>query len=151
MMNDTKKVLLEEKRTKNMNTRVEATQTINPVTGLEYLNFDYPQCGRFEDPIQAHLRVMEEKNPSTNEHKQRLLKTLIDRLSFIDRTLQYRKGDIALFKIGKKDNKEFYVLDSKNTLYLLLKEYPLRYEFYSLNDIIKKQYKGLSYFITKHL
>ena len=94
---------------------------------------------------------MEEKNPSTNEHKQRLLKTLIDRLSFIDRTLQYRKGDIALFKIGKKDNKEFYVLDSKNTLYLLLKEYPLRYEFYSLNDIIKKQYKDLSYFITKHL
>ena len=31
---DSKKILLEEKRIENMNNRVEATQTINPITGL---------------------------------------------------------------------------------------------------------------------
>ena len=150
MMNDSKKILLEEKRIENMNNRVEATQTINPITGLEYLNFDYPKVGKFEDPIQAHLRAMEERNPSTSEHKQGLLKTLIDRLSFINRGLQYKKSDeIEIFKVGRKDKKEIYIYDlMPHNLEILSDHIFKEYKDTShenLNYILKLPYKDFPY------
>ncbi|AJF62930.1 MAG: hypothetical protein QT11_C0001G0794 [archaeon GW2011_AR20] len=47
-----------ERRIKDMNSRIESTQVINPLTGQPYLDDKYPKVRRLEDPIQTHLRMM---------------------------------------------------------------------------------------------
>ena len=90
MTND---LIVKGKRIEEMNSRREATQTINPLTGKQYLAYEKPKSSRLEDPIQASLRAMEYRNPSLNKHKQGLLKNIADRLSLIDRSLRYKEVD----------------------------------------------------------
>jgi len=136
-----------ERRARNINNRKEATQTINPITGQLYLNFDYPKVGRLEDPIQAHLRAMEERNPSANEHRQVFLKTLIDRLSLIYRAFQYRNGEIGIFKKGGLER--YYKESIYPNLYNLIKnESKIEKIIYALNE--KKNYDKNYIIINKN-
>jgi len=97
-LKDNLREYLKEKRIENMNERIEAIQTINPLTSEPYLESNYPKVRKLEDPIQSNLRAMENRNPSTNEHRQGLLKTLTDRLSLTNRALQYLRGELEIFK-----------------------------------------------------
>lgn len=109
-----------EKREDALNKRKEATQLTNPTTGNPvYISNDLRDNGsgvfygpnqidytvnveRFEDPIQAHLRAMEEREPSLNEHKQGCFsKQLGDRLTLVDRALQYRNGTQHIWRERK--------------------------------------------------
>ena|SRR3989344_4733023 len=120
-----------ERRNHYMNSRIEATQVINPITGQPYLDDKYSKVKRLEDPLQAHLRMMEERNPSEKNHEPRFLKSFTDRLHFIDRALQYRK-EFHIFKAIPTKNEKDYV-----RLYPLhfLSQYKM-----SLEEIIKNRY-----------
>ncbi len=96
-----------ERRIQEQNRRLETTQTINPLTGKPYLQERNLRTRRLEDPIQAHLRVMEAENPSENLHKQGLLKELADRLYLFDRAIHYHRGDSGIYKEYATD-KSFY-------------------------------------------
>lgn len=133
MINDLKKQIIKERRIESMNRRIEASQTINPVTGQQYLDFNYPKVRRLEDPIQAHLRAMEERNPSANEHKQGFLKDIGDRLSLIGRALEYREL-FHIFKVDVKKEKKsnfkgygFYSKLIKPDLDEIIKNYGVLY------------------------
>ncbi len=91
-----------ESRIRRINSRFEATQTINPVTGQPYLEeyMNPTKVKRLEDPLQAHLRAMEERKPSANKHRRGLLENIAGRLSLIDRALQYKKGLILIYKVS---------------------------------------------------
>lgn len=118
-----------ERRIDNINNRIEATQTINPITGEPYLDYNSPKVKRLEDPIQAHFRMMEERNPSSNEHKQGFLKDIACRLSLVDRALQYWT-DFHIFKTNPRDNNKKPLYDN---IYKLIDES-------KLEDSIKKIY-----------
>ena len=115
-----------ERRTDNINSRIEATQLINPITSKPYLDNKYPKfpkLRRLEDPIQAHLRTMEERNPSANEHKQGFFKSIGDRLSLIGRALQYREY-FHIFKVTDRyNNKKPISLIKKDNLENIIKNY----------------------------
>ncbi len=114
-MENTLKSFWKERRINNMNSRIEATQMINPITARPYLEQKYPKLRKLEDPIQAHLRQMEETNPSLKNHEKTLLGKLADRLSLIVRSLRYRNGEIEIFKVSPKY--KFSNLKSTNLYY----------------------------------
>ena len=87
--------------------RIEAMAT----NGNGYHDFSYPIIGRFSDPIQAHLGRMEEKNPSTNSHKQRFLQWVSGITALLDRAFEYRKWG-HIFK--HQDYEPFYDYYKKN-------------------------------------
>ncbi len=141
-----------DKLQESMNNRLEATQTINPITSQQYLKYTYmaiPEMGVLEDPIQAHLKAMEVRDPSTNEHRQGLLKNLADRLYLIDRALQYRRGESGIFKTSQWKSKGLYgnIIDymdynKVNKKYYLDENIIKKYNFDDKDNIMKK-YKNI--------
>ena len=116
-----------QRRIDKMNSRIEATQEINPITGKPvYITSDFrdngsglfkgvseshydAEIGRFEDPIQAHLRVMEEINPSSYVPKSSLVRTIGDRLTLLDRAQKHRYGGKGhIFSKKYDDRKKKY-------------------------------------------
>lgn len=110
----------QEKKIYSINSRREATQEINPITGKKvYISNDLlnngigtfygsnqsnykVKVGRFEDPIQAHLRVMEDLNPSSQLPETGLIKSIGDRFSLLNRALQYRNGSQHIWRESKE-------------------------------------------------
>ena len=91
------------------------TQSINPITGTPYytsnnlmgaLGYFYGPYQNnyetkesiFEDPIQAHLRGMEERNPSLNKYRQSFLERLGNKALLLDRAVKYHTGNQHIWK-----------------------------------------------------
>jgi len=93
-----------------MNEKTEIQQRIeNAVTnGVGYHDSSYANVGRFQDPIQAHLGRMEEKNPSSNKIGQRFLQWVSGITALLDRALQYHSTKLSIWK-----HSEYQPLDNK--------------------------------------
>ena len=103
----------------------------------------YPKVRKLEDPIQAHLRAMEDRNPSERNHKQGFLKNLADMLYFIDRALEYRK-EFHIFKISpiknEKDYRNLYFFNKLENI--IIKENKENFYKEIMNDDILEKYKN---------
>ncbi len=56
------------------NTDIQARIENAVTNGTGYHDRSYAKVGWLSDPVQAHLRRMEKKNPSANRHPQRFLR-----------------------------------------------------------------------------
>ena len=88
-----------QRRKKRINLRPEATQDINPLNGQGYLEYSCPKLRRFEDPIQGHLRRMEEENPSENTNYRGFLREAGDRLTLMSRGQEYHEGNMEIYRM----------------------------------------------------
>ena len=90
---------------KNIEEKTEIQQRIeNAVSnGSGYHDSSYVKVGRFQDPIQAYLGRMEKKNPSLNDNRRRFLQWASGITALLDRALQYRSGELEIYKHSGND------------------------------------------------
>ncbi len=105
---------LKEKREADFNIlRGKPEQTINPITGQGYNTIGYGDsakrisCRKYlDDPLQAHLREMEMRNPSESIDNRSLVRKVGDWLHYVGRAIECQDLDND-FYISKAQEKRF--------------------------------------------
>lgn len=126
-----------ERRIDTINSRYEATQEINPITKQEYKTLT-SKASWFYDPLQAHLKAMEKRNPSENEHKQDVLKSFEDFVHYLARARMYDTDQILISRVSQKGDMRKKYVDIKvlEQTFLIdtLKNLELDYKYFPINN-----------------
>jgi hypothetical protein len=115
-----------ERRIDTINSRYEATQEINPITKQGYKTLA-SKANWFYDPLQAHLKAMEKRTPSENEHKQDILKSFEDTVHYLARARMYDRDEILIYRVPQKGDIKKKAFICNNPLfynYLILSNIP---------------------------